>query len=345
MENKIFRYYAVAVRGLEEVVADELKAELPEVAQVHLERGKRQGRVFFAHRRSPRQLLALQTPLSMGGVLAQVQGITVGGPGLERLLQQLAHFPLVAAQSLLRACEPESDAGLFQLSVTLQGAHRFTKSEVVQRFQAQLGARGLAPGQGRALLRLHLQVDGARALLGLQVGPNRADQCNGEGGIGGPLSASLGRLLPANGDEVLLVLGCGQQGAEALAASGSRAAVIALGEWRRGVSAAGVALVRGLPEALPAGGGAANLVLAAGLQSPFGAQLREVARVLHPGGVAALLAAESRPLAAMLRASGEFFILAGLPINLNGRALVLWMLERLEEPAALLQIAGAGANG
>ena len=343
MEAKVFRYCAAALAGLEEVVADELKSELADLEQVRLDRRRRQGRVFFTYRRSPCRLLHLRTPLSLYGVLAQVQGITVGPPGLERLLAQLQGFDLAAAQRLLRGSEPEADPWQFQLSVTLQGAHRFTKSQVVQRLQAQLRARGLVQGQGQGLLRLQLQIEGPRALLGLQLGPNRADACVGEGGIGGPLAACVDRLLPATGTEVLLTLGCNWDGAEILAAGARRAGVIAVDPEGRRVRDGWAGWVRGLPGELPVADEAVDLVLAAGPGPAAG--LGEVARVLHPGGVAALLAPRSPVLAARLSSSPEFAILAGLPINLKGRVQVLWLLERRGEPAPLLQIEGSDPGG
>ena len=343
MEAKVYQFYAAALSGLEEVVADELKGRLAELSEVRLERGKRQGRVFFTHRRSPRLLLDLRTPLSVCGLLGQVRGITVGRPGLDRLLAQLARVDLEAAQRLLRACEPEARAGRFQLSVTLQGAHRFSKSQLARGFQAQLEQAGLKAGQGRGLLRLQLHVEGGRALLGVQLGLNRADRCLEQGGIGGPLASCLGRLLPATGNEVLLALGCSRAGAAELAAAGQRGALIALGP-QAGIGEQ-VWAVRGDPQCLPPAAGSADLVLAAGLGPPFHPWLAELTRVLHPGGVAALLAGESRPLAAVLGACGEFALLAGLPIILKGRRHTLWMLERLGDPEPLLQIAGPGPGG
>lgn len=344
MEDKVYRFYAAALSGFEEVVADELKASLAELSAVRLEKGKRQGRVFFTHRRSPRQLLGLQTPLSVGGVLAQVQGITVGQPGLERLLEHLGRVDLRAAQRLLNACEPDADAASFQLSVTLQGAHRFTKSEVVQRFQTQLRSRGLAPGQGRQLLRLQLQVEGGRALLGLQLGPNRADDCFGAGGIGGPLVSCIGRLLPAGGT-TLLAIGCSADGIRSLAGEAGRGAVVGLSAGWANETRDGWVAVAGDPTNLPIGEGGVGVVLDAGFASPYLPRLRELARGVAPGGVVAVLAAQSGPVAALLAAAEGFAVLAALPINLKGRDQVLWMLERVESGEPLLQIDLGGVGG
>lgn len=345
MEGKIFQYYANALSGLEEVVADELQSRVPELSQVRLERGKRQGRVFFTHRRSPRLLMDLRTPLSLGGVLAQVQGITVGRPGLERLLDQLGKVDLPAAQRLLKSCEPEADECRFQLSVTMQGAQRFSTGEVAYQIKALLEGRGLRPGEGTALLRLQLQVEGQRAVLGMQLGPNRARLCLEEGGAGGPLVSCLGHLLPATGREVLLAMGCSPSGLAELAASGGRGALIAVDpKLRQGVGFGGLA-VRGQPAFLPLAEGSADLVMATQLQPPYHPWLGEIARVLHPGGVAAVLAAESSALAALLQVSREFAIVTGLPINLKGRRFTLWMLERLEGGEPLLGIEGVNVGG
>jgi len=78
-----------------------------------------------------------------------------------------------------------------------------------------------------------------------------------------------------------------------------------------------------------------ELVLAAAVSS-----LEELARILKPGGVAALLVAEPRAFAAAAREVGAFGVAARLPINIKGRRHLLLLLERLaerdEEP--LLQI-------
>ena len=345
MDGKIFHYYANALSGLEEVVADELQSRLPELTQVKLDRGKRQGRVFFTYRRSPRLLLQLRTPLSLGGILAQVQGITVGGPGLVRLVDQLEKVDLQAAQRLLKSCEPQADAGRFQLSVTMDGAHRFSKGDVAHQVQKLLQRRGLKPGEGAELLRLQLQVEGQRAVLGMQLGPNRARHCLEDGGIGGPLASCLGRLLPATGGELMIALGCSPDGLAELAESGGRGALVAVGPGSAKAAGQGCLAIRGEPAFLPLGGGCADLVLAAQLEVPFHPWLAEIARALHPGGVAAVLAAESRGMAALLQSSGAFAIVTGLPVSLKGRGHTLWMLERLEGAEPLLSIEGLGAGG
>ncbi|MBI2505425.1 MAG: hypothetical protein HYW07_19615 [Candidatus Latescibacteria bacterium] len=345
MESKIYQYYATAISGLEEVVADELKSSLAGISPLRVERGKRQGRVYFSHRRSPRLLLELRTPLNICGSLFQVQGVTVGRPGLDRLLGQFQKFDLQAAQRLLKSCEPAAEEDRFQLSVTMQGAHRFSRGDLVRQVRALLQQRGVNPGEGQGLLRLHLQVEGQRALLGLQLGRSRARQCLEERGIGGPLASCLGRLLPAAGHEVLVAMGCSPAGVEELAGSGRRAQLIALDPRAAGKTGHAGWQVRGLPDFLPLQEGCADLVLAAGLGLPAHPWLAELLRILHPGGVAALLAAESRAMPAILQAFEGFAILAGLPINLKGRRHILWMMERLAGAEPLLEIEGATPGG
>jgi len=334
MESKLYHFYATAISGLEEVVLDELRACLPGLEQVKLERGRRHGRIFFVYARSPRHLLELRAPLNLFALLAEVRQVTVGRPGMERLAARLEQVELQPALRLLRACGAQVDPKRFQLSTTLQGAHRFARAELAGRVQGLLAqGHGLEPGGSRGVLRFHLQVEGNRALFGLQLAPSRSHLLLERGGLSGPLAWCMARLLPAAGREALVALGCSPAGVEEIARACSPGRLVACAaERQRGPAGDWLVAQAG---ALPLRAACVELVLAAAVSS-----LEELARILKPGGVAALLVAEPRAFAAAAREVGAFGVAARLPINIKGRRHLLLLLERLaerdEEP--LLQI-------
>lgn len=344
MNEKIYKYYVHTIAGLEEVVMEDVRQELGEVESLRLERGERQGRVFFAYRRSPRRLGGLRSAISAYGLLADVRGVTVGQPGLQRVCQALERIPLEAARSLVRSCDPDVDVNAFRVSATVRGSHRFDGRELTAAAAGVLtGAHHLQPaGQGGAM-HLQIQVSGKRAVIGIQVGARREPGSPRRDGVGGPLAYCLVRMMGVEAGDRVVVAGCSPAGTLEIANSTGagvcglnwrKSKIGRLGEGRDPAPGSRLELVAHSSH-LPLGGGLADAAVAVVADGPRDRSasafeiVPELARALGEGGVMAVLAGDPRTFIPRLKgASLPLEILTGLPIGVGGRLYGLYLLER-----------------
>ena len=321
MADKIYRYWVAVPSGLEAVALDELREYAPEVQQVDVEPGGRVGQIFFTYKRSPGRLLQLRSAMQCSGLLVQMHGVTVGRPGLEYICKRIARCDLTPAKSLAQVQSSAIDTHAFALSATLRGRYRFSAAELTAAVAAVLRDKhGLRPGNGPNLLRLHLQLTGRRALLGLRLGegiePNAA------------VAYCLARLVAM------------QPGVCVLWARRDPCELAALQE------AFVPRLLVGIPahliaalDHLPFVGEHLDYAFSLVGENPA-AELAELARVLRAGGIAVVQVADFDHFIALLEAEDyPLEVLADLEMHERGRAYRLVVLERLaEEDAGLLQV-------
>ena len=320
MADKIYRYWIAVPSGLEAVALDELHEHAPEVQQVDVEPGGRVGQIFFTYKRSPGRLLQLRSAMQLSGLVSQMHGVTVGRPGLEYICKRIARCDLTPVKSLAQAQSTEIDTDAFALSATLRGRYRFSAAELTAAVVAVLRDKhGLRPGKGPHLLRLHLQLTGRRALLGLRLGTGATP--------GAAVAYCLGRLVAV------------QPGACVLWARRDLGELAVLEEFAPrllvGIRADLIAAL----DHLPFVGEYLDYAFSLAGENPA-AELAELARVLRAGGIAVVQVADFDYFIALLEA-GDYplEVLADLEMHERGRAYRLVVLERLEEEeAGLLQI-------
>ncbi len=321
MAAKIYRYWIAVPSGLEAVALDELREYAPEAQQVKVEPGGRMGQIFFAYKRSPKRLLRLRSAVQCAGLIVEMHGVTVGRPGLEYICKRIARCDLTPVKSLAQAQSAAVDTRAFALSATLRGRYRFSAAELTAAVAAVLrDEHGLRRGKGPHLLRLHLQLTGRRALLGLRLGTGATPSA--------AVAYCLARLVAV------------QPGACVLWARRDLGELAALQEAFAPRLLVGIRahLIAAL-ERLPFAAGVMDYALGLVGGNP-GAELAELARVLRPGGIALVQVAEFEHFIALLEA-GDYplAVLADLEMRERGRAYRLVVLERLEgEEAGLLQV-------
>ena len=324
MADKIYRYWIAVPSGLEAVALDELRECAPEVQQVDVEPGGRVGQIFFTYKRSPRQLLQLRSAMQCAGLLVQMHGVTVGRPGLEYICKRIARCDLTSVKSLAQVQSAAIDPHAFALSATLRGRYRFNAAELTAAVAAVLrDQHGLRRGNGPNLLRLHLQLTGRRALLGLRLGEGN--------GPNAAVAYCLARLVAM------------QPGACVLWARRDPHELAALQEAFAPRLLVGIRahLIAALDH-LPLVAGRLDYAFNLAGENPA-AELAELARVLHTGGIAVVQVAQFDPfLAALETGAYPLAVLADLEIHEHGRVWRLVVLERLaEEDAGLLQSVNA----
>ena len=364
MHAKLYRYFATTVGGLEDVVLEDLQTRLQELEQVRVEHGKRYGRIFFRYTRSPRRLLDLRSTENCFALLAEIHGITVGAPGLDILRKKIKKLDLRPAIRMGQVCRPAINGGLFQLSTTLQGGHRFTGAELAGSIQKVLvDHHGLEPGNGKDVLQFHLQVMGKRALFSLRLPRLKPrDSSIERDGLGGSLVYCLAHILGIQQRDIVVNATCGRDGLERIGDFCHPRLMIGFHPERNHLVASGqvgaipdghMVLMAATQVDLPLADASVDCLLSS-LSTGLSAgvlerQLEEFFRVLHPGGVAALLVVRPREFSILLQRVGvPFEIMAGLPIYFKSCRYTIFLLERLDlvEPAAeLLQIDCAGSGG
>ena len=324
MADKIYRYWIAVPSGLEAVALDELREHAPEIERVEVEPGGRVGQIFFTYKRSPGRLLQLYSAIQCTGLIVQMHGVTVGRPGLEQICKRIARCNLMPGKSLAQAQSAAIDTRAFSLSATLRGRYRFSAAELTSAVTAVLRDKHeLRPGKGSDLLRLHLQLTGRRALLGLRLGTGATPDA--------AVAYCLGRLVAM------------QPGACALWARRDLGELAALQEAFAPRLLVGIrANLTAALDHLPFVEARFDYAFSMAGENPV-AELAELARVLRAGGIAvvqvsefdhfihfiALLEAEDYPLA----------VLADLEIRERGRTYRLVVLERLAEAEpGLLQV-------
>ena len=330
--EKIHDFFITTVSGLEKAVLESLRAQLAGATGFETESDRRNGRIYFHYTRSPVKLTAVRSALAAAGVVSRFRGVTVGGPGLERVCERLRRTDLSAARNLVRACHPETDVDSYQLACTLSGSHRFTRGDVEDRVRTILtGEHGLEPAGKSAGLRLRLRISGPEALFCVQIGPRRHPG-GPERGLSEAMIASLMTLLEPGPEDVVLCLNCQESGLAELSRSGPRR-VVALGDG--GISLPprtipGVRRVAAAPAALPFEPRSASCVIDGTTRAGILDRLEAFAAVLAPGGVAVIPFADLHGVMAGLRtAQLPFEILAVLPLHIGGRPFKCCILECL----------------
>ena len=322
MADKIYRYWIAVPSGLEEVALDELREHAPEIEQVEVEPGGRAGQIFFTYKRSPGRLLQLRSVMQCSGLISQMHGVTVGRPGLEYICKRIARCDLMPVKSLAQAQSTELDTGAFALSATLQGRYRFSSAELTAAVAAVLrDEHGLRPGKGSHLLRLHLQLTGRRALLGLRLGAGTAPNA--------AMAYCLARLVAM------------QLGACVLWARRDTSELAALQELFQPSVLAGIRSSENRHGSVGLVADLDHLPLVEDcIDYAFGfaagdcaALLSELSRVLRAGGIAAIQVADLELLLGYLEMGVyPLDVLADLSLPERGRPYRLVVLERLLGP-------------
>ena len=327
--DKILHYQLTSIGGLEDVVADELKELLgSRVQALRIERGE-VGRLYFRTEASPPRLQQLQCPTAIEAIALQAHDVTVGQPGLQRILQVIGKLPVQTMRRLACACDDDIVPERLQLRVTSSGAHRFSAEDVergalpiLQRQGFELGVpkpeSGPESRPGRAL-RMAVRVQGKRVLVAVHLGPRRPMGDPQTEGWAGPAEHSVRRLLDLDADLVVggipaapgrpLGFALHQAGAENILRTASTEAELPL---RTGA----------LPVLLMVPGAASDVAAV---------QLQEAVRAVTPGGIVAVLTRQPELFVPLLRDLGlPLEVMASLPYYVRRRRCALFLLERLE---------------
>ena len=324
MSGKIYRYWLMVPSGLEEVALDELRERVPQIQGVNVEPGGRTGQIFFTFKRSPQQLAGLQAAMQLAGVVAQMHRVTVGQPGLDHLCDRIAKVDFAAVANLARSGGHDVQVDRFALSATLQGRYRFGQADVIRAVARVLREKhGMRQGQGGNMLRLHLQLNGRRGLLGIRLGPAIAPSA--------ALAFCLFRLLGMQAGTHLLWSRRDWREMAALERHSTPRVLIGIDEKKPARREQRTLAAVAKAGYYPLKNGCMDYALRHVGKDSHG-EIAELARILRFGGVGLVQVSQAAPfLAAMDEGDYPFVVLAHLRMRERGRPYELLVLERLEE--------------
>ena len=323
MSGKIYSYWLMVPSGLEEVALDELRERVPQIQGVNVEAGGRTGQIFFTFKRSPQQLAGLQAAMQLAGVVAQMHRVTVGQPGLDHLCDRIARVDFAAVANLARSWGHDVQVDRFALSATLQGRYRFGQADVIRAVaRVMCEKHGMRQGQGDNILRLHLQLNGRRGLLGIRLGPAIAPSA--------ALAFCLFRLLGMQAGTHLLWSRRDWREMAALERHSTPRVLIGIDERKPARREQRTLAAVAKAGYYPLKNGCMDYALRHVGKDSHG-EIAELARILRFGGVGLVQVSQAAPfLAAMDEGDYPFVVLAHLRMRERGRPYELLVLERLE---------------
>lgn len=331
-EHKIYQFWAVVQTGFEEVALDEMSQLLPEFSLDRREKGRAQTRLYFTYHRSPLRLRELRSVQAVYALLADMRGITVGKPGLERIKEQIGKTSLAAARHLAGVFDRDVDAQRFHLNVTMQGHHRFSVADMVHHVQAALGAHhGLKPGESQVSMHLQFQVRGRSAVLGMKLVGDRVRAQES-------VAFCLGQMVGLEeGDCVLWLRRDTAEVAELVRSFGVEVIAGAMIERAPRAGVGGGAWFRWDGFHLPVLEEECSHVMAHCRTGSEGAFVEELARILPLGGIALVETERREVLSPLVAAVDILNIAAVLPVSSRGRQHHLFAIERVIDEE-LLQV-------
>jgi tRNA G10 N-methylase Trm11 len=283
-----------------------------------------------------------------------IHGVTPGKPGLLRLARGVADADIVPAVALHDALHGAKADPWVSLSCTSGKGHRFSASELHQVVQTVMWGQYEIPDRGEGPpYRVHLQVEGRRALFGMQVPLRRMREREyrpGPSGVG--LDATLAYCMAYLGRvekrDVCLdpVCGDGTSLVEAGLAFQPRVLLGGDADISRLASGTALAAASGQPlrlaafhaDALPVAEASVDKVLcdlrgktpvAEHAQAVLSRYLTAFARALRPRRTAVVLVDDSRGMDRALSGCAESMTqLQRVPVHLSGRKAWICVLKR-----------------
>ncbi len=343
-------YFATLIAGLEEIAADELRERIPDATVL----GAVRGRLFFSRSDPAREALNLLTIEHLHAYVDQFHGISSQRAGLECIEERMAEIDLDGAVRLHACLHPSPRRPSFRITAKRAGEHEYNSVEisaaagagVVQRYSWDVDLEEYDYD-----VRVYVKND--TALVGLRLSPEalsrRARILHTAASLNPTVAHAMCRISEPQESEVVLDPMCGagtiliernrlagpgillggdlHANPVEIARKNLAAAELtcALVQWdarrlplvRRSVDA----VICNLPWGRRIGSHRANRHL-------YPAFVRELSRVLRPGGRAVLLTQEKRLLTRLVRGSDALTMMRQLSLSLSGMHPTIYVVTR-----------------
>lgn len=343
-------FFASLIAGLEPIVAAEMSEKIARLRML----GMLRGRVLFSCDGPPAALLGLMTIENLFGYVGQMTGIPADESGLDFIRDRVSEMNLAPGLALFdRLHGPRSDPS-FRITGQRSGQHAYNSPEIA----AAAGA-GVVQRYGWRVDLEHYDYDvrvyvtDDHALVGLRLSPEalhkRGRVAHGVASLNPTVAYAMCRIATPTLGEVFVDPMCGSgtilversRWADGALVIGGDASEDPLALACRNLTAQGAAatlanwdakrlpladssvdkLVSNLPWGRRIGSHRINVHLYPGF-------MREVARVLSPGGVAVLLTQEKRLLLRLLDKRRDLRLRNQYPLSLSGMRPTIYEVEK-----------------
>ena len=342
-------YYALVVPGIEDLAAAELRAAGATIDGMLARFDKRDSIVLFSGIEPARALRC--------GLLDDVFQVVADAPtpegmkGAKLLAAGLDRAQFERAMTAHHALQPKSARRSFKVVARVAGKHAFHREDVERAHVAAIGEMlpRWSPAGDKGAIEVWVHVVGARTITGLRLsGDDLAQRRYKHAHLPASLTPTVARalvtLVDPQPNDVMLDAMCGAGTILRERAEAGRAALIVGGDIvAEAVDAARInagkqaALARWDATRLPLKDGSVNSVVmnppygrqhqaVAGLERLYGRSMRELARVLRPGGRAVVLTGE--PLALGRAVPPAMRVVSQRRMLLRGLAVVAFVIER-----------------
>jgi len=343
-------YFATLIAGLELIVADEVEERLP-AAQVL---GALRGKLVFASPEPPGAALALGTIERLFAWVGQIEALPTSREGLAVIERELEALDLGPALALLHRLHGEPEQPSFRITAQRAGDHAYNSLEIAAAAGAGVNRRyGWAVDLTQYDYDVRVYVTDDSALVGLRLSEEalhrRARVRHAAASLNPTVAHAMCRLAAPSARQVFVDPMCGAGTILVERAALGEVGLLVGGELyeqplaaaRENLAAAQVEgeLVRWDARRLPLRWGGVDAVAC---NLPWGRRvgshranrhlypgfMRELGRVLRPGGVAVLLTQEKRLLGRLLAKSGKLTLAEQYPLSLSGMYPAIYVLTR-----------------
>lgn len=342
-------YFATLIAGLEAIVADEVRERLPDATIF----GAMRGRVFFSSSRPPEEVVDLFTVENVFAYSDQIDHLPRREEGLEVIEQWLSALDLEPALAVHRQLHGPREAPSFRITASRAGEHEYNSLQIAAAAGAGVVSRhGWDVDLEDYDHDVRVYVTDETAVTGIRLTPEalhqRARVVHAAASLNATVAHAMCRLTQPTTEQVVLDPMCGAGtllveraridspellvGADLFVeplkmartnaeAAGVDADLINWDARRMGLARGSVdTVVCNMPWGRRIGSHRVNRHLYPGF-------LRELQRVLKPGGIAALLTQEKRLITRLLGRSDALRLIGEYHLSLSGAHPAIYLVR------------------
>jgi 23S rRNA G2445 N2-methylase RlmL len=342
-------YFATLIAGLETVVVDELRERLPAATLL----GAMRGKVFFSTVEPPEAALTMLTIENLFAYVDQLRELPPAEAGLELIEDWLAGMDLDGAVAIHRTLDGPRPNPSFRITASRSGEHEYNSMDVAAAAGAGVVERyGWDVDLEEYDYDVRVYVTGESAVAGLRLTPEplhrRSRVEHGAASLNATVGAAMCRLTQPREGEVVLDPMCGAgtvlveraRLADPRLLIGGDLFIEPVRKARTNVGAADIdaCLLNWDARKLPLAGGSVDSVIC---NMPWGRRIgshrvnrhlypgfvRELARILRPDGIAALLTQEKRLITRLVGREAGLRIAAEHHLSLSGTHPAIYLVR------------------